>query len=714
MLALLAAAFVAAVPPAPVAPKKPVVDEYHGVKVTDDYRWLEAHDDTVKAWSDGQNAHTRAVLDAMPALPKVRARIDTLIRSNSVSYSGLQWRGGVLFAWKSDPKLQQPMLVTLQSADDLKSERIIVDPNALDAKGAIAMDWFVPSLDGKKVGVSLSKSGSESGDLHVYDVATAQEVGEVIPHVQNGTAGGSVAFASDGSGYWYTRYPRGNERPVEDQGFFQQVYFHKVGTKAETDTYELGKELPKIAEIILSLKDDGKLLLATVLNGDGGEVEFFWRPTTAGSAWKQLSTFADKLVQAQFGRDEALYLVSRMKAPKGKLLRLPLATPTIDKAVEISPESEGAIQHVTATQSRLYVVELLGGPSRVRVLELTGKPVSELSILPVSTVDAVVRLEGDEVLVENGSYLAPPAWFRFDAAGTSHKTALVQTSVANYSEMEVVRDFAISKDGTKIPVSIIKKKSMKLDGKNPTILYAYGGFGISQTPGFSASRLAWLEQGGAYAVANIRGGGEFGDAWHLDGNLIKKQNDYDDFYAAAKWLVDHKYTSKDKLAIWGGSNGGLLMGAAMTQHPEAYRAVISQVGIYDMLRVELTTNGAFNVTEYGTVKDPEQFKAMFAYSPLHHVVDKAKYPALLLTTGANDPRVEPWHSRKFAARLQAANGSKNPILLRTNANAGHGMGSSLDEVIAERADVFTFLFNELGVNYKPLGGPAKLPLAPVR
>ena len=688
-------------PPAPVATKKPVVDEYHGVKVTDDYRWLEANDDAVKAWSDGQSAHTRAVLDGAPHLADVKARLDALIRSNSIGYAGLIWRGGLLFAWKVDPKLQQPMLVTLTSADDPRSEKVIVDPNALDAKGSIAMDWFVPSLDGKKVGVSLSKGGSEAGDLHVYDVATAKEVGEVIPHVQNGTAGGSVAFAADGTGFWYTRYPRGAEHAPEDAGFFQQVYFHKNGTKTESDTYELGKDFPKIAEIALSLKDDGKLLLATVLNGDGGEVEFFLRPTAAGGAWKQVSTFADKVVKADFGRDDALYLMSRMNAPKGKILRLPAATPTLDKAVEISPESDGAIQNLVPTKSLLYVVELLGGPSRVRVLELTGKPVRELAILPVSSVDGITRLEGDEVLINNGSYLAPAAWFHFDATGEGKKTALAQTSVADYSDAEVVRDFAISKDGTKIPVNVLKKKATKLNGKNPTILGAYGGFGVSMTPGFSASRLAWLEQGGIYVVANLRGGGEFGDAWHLAGNLLKKQNVYDDFSAAAKWLIDQKYTSKEKLAIWGGSNGGLLMGAALTQHPALYRAVIAQVGIYDMLRVELTSNGAFNVTEYGTVKDPNQFKALFAYSPYHHVTDKTKYPALLLTTGANDPRVEPWHSRKFCARLQAT-GSKNPILLRTNEHAGHGMGSSLDEVIAERADIFAFLFHELGVDYKPV------------
>ncbi len=259
-----------------------------------------------------------------------------------------------------------------------------------------------------------------------------------------------------------------------------------------------------------------------------------------------------------------------------------------------------------------------------------------------------------------------------------------------------MRDFAISKDGTKVPLNIIRKKSAKLDGNNPTILYAYGGYGVSQTPTFSASRRVWLEHGGIFVVANIRGGGEYGDQWHLEGNLLKKQNDYDDFYACAKWLIDHHYTSPAKLGIMGGSNGGLLMGAALTQHPETYHAVASLVGVYDMLRVENTSNGAFNVTEYGTVKDPAQFKALFGYSPYHRVVDGTKYPAILLTTGANDPRVDPWHSRKFAARLQAATTSGRPVLLRTSYAAGHGIGSSLDETIALLSDVYTFLIHELG------------------
>ena len=698
-LALAAQAPASTPPPAPDTPKVPVVDEYHGTKVVDDYRWLEnTGDPAVKRWSDAQNARTRAYLDALPRRDEIKSRLDRLVRSSSVSYGVSVLRGGLLFAYKSDPKKQQAMVVTLASADDANSEHVIVDPNALDSKGSISIDWFVPSLDGRMVGLSLSKGGSEAGDLHLYDVATAREIGEVIPHVQNGTAGGSMAFSPDGTGFWYTRYPRGTEHAPQDAGFYQQVWYHRIGTGTEDDSYELGRDLPKIAEIALAAKEDGKWVLAEVKNGDGGEVAYFLRPSAPGGAWTQVSTFSDRIVHFAFGADDALYLMSRAGAPRGKILRLPLdGAPSLAKARLVVPESEGAISAFEPTRSRLYVDYLIGGPSRVGVFDLSGRPLKDLPLLPVSSTSGLVRLDGDDVLFQNGSYLLPPAWYRFEeATGAVRPTALRITSLAEYSDCEVVRDFAKSRDGTLVPLNIIKLKTAKLDGANPTILYAYGGYGVSETPSFSASRRVWLEHGGIYVDANIRGGGEYGDQWHLDGNMLRKQNDYDDFYACARWLIDHRYTSEARLAIMGGSNGGLLMGAALTQHPETYRAVVSMVGIYDMLRVELTTNGAFNVTEYGTVKDPEQFRALYGYSPYHHVVDGTRYPSVLLTTGANDPRVEPWHSRKFCARLQAATASQNPVLLRTSDSSGHGIGSSLDEIIAERTDMYLFLLHELG------------------
>jgi prolyl oligopeptidase len=320
-----------------------------------------------------------------------------------------------------------------------------------------------------------------------------------------------------------------------------------------------------------------------------------------------------------------------------------------------------------------------------------------IPVAPSSSVGQVVGLESDDVLVLSETYLQPPAWSRFDAAtGRLQATALRKAAAADYSDTEVLRQFAVSKDGTRVPLNIIRRKGTKLDGNNPVVLYGYGGYGISLGPRYDIGLRPLLDRGVIYVIANLRGGGEYGEDWHSAGMLTKKQNVFDDFAACAKWLIEQGYTNPKRLAIEGGSNGGLLMGAALTQHPELYAAVVAHVGIYDMLRVELSPNGAFNVTEFGTVKEDDQFKALHAYSPYHHVVDGVQYPAVLFLTGANDPRVEPANSRKMTARLQAS-GSQRPVYLRTTDTAGHGIGTALSERIAEAADVDAFLFAMLGV-----------------
>jgi prolyl oligopeptidase len=669
--------------------KKPVTHEYQGVKVVDDYEWLENDaDPQVKAWSEAQNAQARAWLDKIPGRDALQKRVDTLIRSTSESISDIVDRQGHILAVKFDPKKQQPFLIALPDVDHPEKARVVLDPNVLDPTGHTAIDFWVPSLDGSKVAVSLSKNGSEAGDLHVYAVATGKELDVTVPHVNNGTAGGSVAWSGDGKGLWYTRYPRGTEHAAEDMGFYQQVWFHKLGAPSDKDTYELGKELPRIAEIALQSSEDGKFVLAEVKTGDGGEAEYFVKP--AGAAWKQISKFEDQVQHGALGLDGAAYLLSRQGAPKGKLLRLDLKAPELAKATVVVPEDEGAIESFLPTAKTLYVVDLLGGPSRVRAFALKGGAAQPVAIPEVSTVGEIVRLSKGDVLLNVQTYTVPPAFYRLEAAsGKLVKTALAVKSVADYSDCEVVRDFAVSKDGTKVPVNVIRRKGLKLDGKNPTLLYGYGGYGVSEVPGFSASRRAWIEAGGVYVDANLRGGGEYGDAWHKAGNLLNKQNVFDDFYAAAQYLQKQGYADKDHLVVLGGSNGGLLMGAELVQHPEMWKAVVSMVGIYDMLRVENTPNGGFNVTEYGTVKDPEQFKALYAYSPYHHVKDGQAYPATLFMTGANDPRVDPWHSRKMVARLQAANAAKTPLLLRTSTSSGHMYG---------------FLLAVLGIDFTPRAG----------
>jgi prolyl oligopeptidase len=680
-------------------PKKPVTDEYQGVKVEDPYQWLEQDDSAeVKAWSDAQNTRTRAYLDQLSDRAVVEKTLTDWFAKTSPSYSSLVSRPGVLFAMKFQPPKQQPMLVTLNSANDLKSEKVLLDPNAMDAKGTTAIDWFVPSLDGKMVAVSISQGGSEDGSLHFYDVATGKALPDTIAHVQFATAGGSAAWNTDGSGVYYTRYPRKGERPDSDLNFFQQVYFHKLGTSDTGDTYSTGKDFPRIAEVELEASRDGKTMVAEVKNGDGGEVaHYLFGPD---GTWKQLTQFSDQVKRARIGRDNALYLLSRKDAPHGKILRMPLDKPELASAVTIVPASEAVIEGIVPTEKALYVEDLLGGPSQIRRFGLDGKDEKLIPIPKISAVQGMLALEDNSLLFNDVSFTQPAAWFRFVEGKPPVKTALVSTSPVSFDDIEVTRESATAKDGTKIPLNIVRKKGTKLDGQNPTLLYGYGGYSVSQSPSFSFPRRLWFDRGGVYVVANIRGGGEFGEEWHKAGNLTKKQTVFDDFAAAAEYLIKQKWTNPQKLALQGGSNGGLLMGALITQHPELMRAVVSSVGIYDMLRVELAPNGAFNVTEFGTVKDPEQFKALYAYSPYHHVVDGTKYPAILMMTGANDGRVAPYHSRKMVARLEEANKSDKPILLRTSSSAGHGIGTALSERIKQLADMYSFLFAQLGMTAK--------------
>jgi prolyl oligopeptidase len=705
------------IPAAPATPKRPVTDEYHGVKVTDDYRWLENWDDPeVKQWSAGQNALTREYLDNLPARPGVKQRLQELINAGSVGYSSLQFRGRVLFAMKSQPPKQQPILVALGSAADPASEKIVFDPNAASAKGSIAVDFYVPSLDGKFVAMALSENGSEDSAARVFEVATGRELPDRVPRVNFATAGGSLDWKADSSGFYYTRYPQGNERPAEDVNFYQQVYFHQLGADPSRDSYVIGKDFPRIAEIQLRTSDDGRWMIASVSNGDGGQFAHY--SMDAAGHWTQITRFEDEIVSVKVASDGSLVLLSHKNAPRGQILRLPLQHPDAGKvdlaqAQVIVPQSPGAgndesarasIENFTLAPGRIYVTDIIGGPSRVRVFDPQGHPLPAPALPPIPGVGAVVSIDAGNALFFVTTYLQPSAWYRFDAAsGKFTRTALSQVSPFNFDDAEVVREFSISKDGTRVPLNILRRKGTKLDGNNPTLLYGYGGYGVNEKPYFAGSTArVWLDQGGIYVYANIRGGGEYGEEWHRQGNLTRKQNVFDDFIACAEHLIDKKYTSPAHLAIIGGSNGGLLMGATLTQRPELFRAVISYVGIYDMLRVELDPNGEFNTTEFGTVKNPDEFKALYAYSPYHHVKDGTVYPAVLFLTGENDHRVNPLHSRKMTARLQAANHSNRPILLRTSSNSGHGIGTALNERIEQGADVLSFLFDQMGITFVPI------------
>lgn len=701
-----AAAVPALVPAAPPpTPARPVTDTYHGVATVDPYRWLEdGASPDVKAWDVAQDARTRRFLAALPERDAIAAKVEALVTAQVVRWGELQWRPGRLFALRRRPTEQQPALVVLPSADAPDAAKVVVDPGALDPSGGTTIDFFRPSPDGRLVAVSLSKGGTESGDVHFYEADTGKEVYEVLPRVNGGTAGGDLAWAADGKSVLYTRYPRAGERPPEDLDFYVQVYAHRLGTPPAQDRYEVGKEgFPRTAEIALFTQERTGRVVAVVQEGDSGRFRHWLREPDG--RWRRFTDYADEIGFATFGEGDALYLLSRKDAPRGKVLRVALPDARLDRARVIVPEGDAAIDWTFAfrrepvvTGNRLYLVYQLGGPTELRGFELDGRPLPALGIPEGSAVIGLTEYTGGEVLLRRMSFTDAPGWWRV-APGTAGPiaTALVPKYPVDFSDTEVRREWAVSKDGTRVPVTLVMRKGTKLDGSAPCLATGYGGYGISQSPSFDPTLRIWLDHGGVQALVHVRGGGEFGEAWHAAGSGLHKQNTFDDFAAGLRLLAERGYTRPERLAIEGGSNGGILMGAMITQYPELQKVVVSHVGVYDMLRNETTKNGQFNVPEYGTVEDAEQFRALHAYSPYHRVRPGTPYPAVLLLAGVNDPRVDVWHSRKLAAALQAASTSDDPVLLRLEFEGGHGIGAALAQKIGQMADVYAFTLYELGV-----------------
>lgn len=713
----------------PATEKRPVTDVYHGVEVTEDYRWLEDwNDPAVKAWSEAQNTHARAMLDALPERARLKRRITQLVESQSIEHYALHEAGGRIFAMRRDPALQQPVLVVMDDPARPETARIVCDPARIEAKGGAAIDWYVPSHSGELVAVSLSTGGSESGDVSVFEVATGSMVGASVPRAQGGTAGGSLAWGADDSGFFYTRYPRAGERPPEDMDFYVQVYFHLLGDDTRMDRYEIGGEkpsraaevedgagkavfeFPRIAEVVLeTYMGEGPrhgAVLASVQLGDGGRfMHFLGTPDLRnGLAWRRLTVYEDGVVQAAFGPDDAIYMITRKRNPRGEVIRIPMETPTLEAARTVVPGGEDTIvseffeaSNFRFSRDALHLAFQLGGPSEIRSFGLSGTPRARPPVLPVSAVGEILPLRDGRIIYSNVSYVSPTQWRIFDGV-TAAPLPLGPRTVPGFEAFEVTREFATSKDGTRVPVNIVHRRGMKPDGSHPLLLTGYGGYGVNIEPRFFAARLAMLEQGVVFAQANLRGGGEYGDTWHRQGAITSKQNVFDDFAAVAEMLIEKGYAAKDRLAIEGGSNGGLLVGAVMTQHPGLARCVVGHVGIYDMLRVELSANGEFNIPEFGTVKDEAQFRALFAYSPYHRVRTGERYPPTLLLTGANDPRVDPMQSRKMTARLQSVG---TPVWLRTSSTSGHGAGTALSERIEQLSDVYAFVFRHLGVGETP-------------
>lgn len=694
--------------PYPVTKQIPVVDTYHGVEVTDPFRWLENFQNAeTKSWSRTQNEYARNVLDSLSGVNELRTQVTEILSAKTVIYNSVSQRGNQFFAIKRQPPKQQPFIIAFDGLQEVDSARIVVDPNEIDPSGTTHVDWYKPSPDGKWLAVSMSSGGSEAGDLTIFDVDTGKAVHEPVAYVNSGTAGGALAWLADGSGFFYTKHFKVSPNDPDDHNVYQHVYLHKLGTPVSKDSYELGKGFPQIAEIQLALDEKSGRLLATVQKGDGGDFGHYLRSPDGN--WQQFSSFGDGTKQVVFGNNDDLFAVTLSDAPRGRIARVAIESLDVSSAKTLVPESEDTIVSsgvafwgettVLPASDRLYVVYQLGGPSQVRAFDYDGNPLQSPDQLDVSAVHGLTLLDDEQLLFGNVSFTQPDAYYRFHPGdGQTHQTSLKTAATTTLDDVKVIREFTTSKDGTRIPLNILIPPGVERSGDVPCVVYGYGGYGINMEPRFRPLNRILMDRKVIYAVANIRGGGEYGEKWHSEGTRTNKQNVFDDFSACVKHMTSRGYSNPKKTSILGGSNGGLLMGALLTQHPRDVKAVVAMVGVYDMLRNELSPNGAFNVPEFGTVKNKDHFKALHAYSPYHNVKDGTKYPAVLFTTGENDPRVDPMQSRKMAARLQQATTSGLPVLLRTSANAGHGSGHSLTEQIEQSVDIYGFLFDQLGVN----------------
>jgi prolyl oligopeptidase len=678
------------------ARRVPVVSTYHGVEVSEDHRWLEdASSPETIAWTEAQAELTRTYFASLPWRGDLRARVEGLLRADRSAYSDLAVGGDTYFALKEQTPRQRPFLVTLSDLDDTSTERVLVDPEEIDPTAQTAIDWFVPGPGGRQVAVSMSENGTEDGTLFIFDAARGEVLGEPISHVN--LMGGSMAWRRDGTGFWFTRC-------ADAAGFGQQVWYRDLDSDGEDRLdFPAGVADEVIAENVLSASADGHWLMDRVQKGDGGEWQLFVRPQSQEGEWWLLADIADNCPHAVLGT-EAAYLLSRRGAPHGRVLRLDLREGvTVAEAEELVPASNLVIEDMAVTDATIWVADMDGGPQQLRTFDLDGRPLAAPEVPPVSTVSSywsrLATLGRDRVAWQCESFTEPPAWWVAADGEPAHRTALATTTPVDLSGYVVSREFVTSWDGTRVPLNIIAARGTPRDGTAPALLTAYGGYAISLVPQFSTERILWLEHGGVFVVANIRGGGEYGQEWHQAGRLGTKQNCFDDFIACADHLVESGITSRDQLAIMGGSNGGLLMGAVITQRPDLARACIAAVPVMDSLRSETTMNGRYNTTEFGSVEDPEIFKALLDYSPYHNVRERVPYPAVLLTAGEHDTRVDAWHAKKMTARLQAATSSGLPVLLRMEVG-GH-LSGSLDQTIDETTDLYAFLFDQIGV--QPVG-----------
>jgi prolyl oligopeptidase len=681
----------------PPSPKSDVVDIYHGVRVADPYRWLENPDAAeTREWVTAQNALTHSVLDG-PVREQLRTRLTALY---DYARTGVPFRRGTHYFFTHNTGLQdQPVLYVQDGLNG--TPRVLIDPNAMHADGPLALTAMAPDEAGRLMAYARSESGSDRQDLFIRDVDTGGDLPDRLQWVKFV----SIAWVRSGEGFYYTRFPAPGSVPPGDENYFNRVCYHRLGDPQDQDTLIFDNPAERETVFAVETTDDDRWVVITAYRGssDKSEVHLLDR-RSADSRPVALFTGYSSAYSFIESADGRLFFHTDQGAPLGRIIAVDPTNPAAP-VVEVVAEREDKLSSCILVNRTLVASYLHNASDLILLFGLSGDPKGTIDLPAIGAVTGMSgRPEDEEMFVGFTSFTYPPASFRFDFTTRRLEPSPVRIGNATGSHGPIVgADYRItqvwysSTDGTRVSMFLVHRADMPHDGHRPVLLTGYGGFNISLTPAFDPANFVLLDAGGIYAVANLRGGGEYGQAWHDAGTFERKQNVFDDFIAAAEWLVSAGYSTSDRIAIEGGSNGGLLTGAVMVQRPELFGAVVCRVPVVDMLRYHLFTVGRFWVSEYGSSDDPKQFEYLYEYSPLHRVRDGVAYPPILITTADTDDRVSPGMAKKFAARLQAADADETPVLIRVETRAGHGAGKPVSKMIEEDADIFAFLFKYLKI-----------------
>ncbi len=676
----------------PAARREDVVEDYHGTMVADPYRWLEDPNapETLK-WVEAQNKLTRAFLAESPVRESIRQRLTALW--DYPKYS-VPFKEGQRYFFSKNDGLQNQAVLYMQARLDSEAT-VVLDPNKFSEDGTVALTNQVFNRDGTLLVYGTSSSGSDRQELRIRQIDRGQDYPEVIKWCK--FAG--IGWKHDSSGFFYNRYPERGTVAPEDEINFSTVYWHKLGTPQAED--QLIFERPEEKELAFRpyVTEDGMYLLLDVWRGTEPKNRVYYREVKSDGEFIRLLDEADARYDFIDNDGPIFYFHTDLDAPLGRVIAIDTNQPARENWKEVIPEQPDVLSFVTLVNNQFVVAYLHDVHHQIKLYALDGTFEREIELPTLGSIAGMSgKREDSEMFLGFTSFLYPTTTFHYDFKSGELKLFRASEIDFDPSGYETEQVFYTSKDGTRVPMFLTYKKGLVLDGNNPALLYGYGGFDISQTPSFWLSKLVWLEHGGIFVVANLRGGGEYGQPWHEAGMLERKQNVFDDFIAAAEWLIENKYTSSQKLAIEGGSNGGLLVAACMLQRPELYGAVLCEVPVIDMLRYHKFTVGRYWTSEYGNAEtDPAHFAFMYAYSPLHNVREGVTYPPTLIATADTDDRVVPMHAKKFAATLQTADSGTNPLLLRVETKAGHGAGKPTSKIINELSDIYAFLFKILSV-----------------